>query len=279
MTADYNKKKKDSFIVTVAQIIAVLFPLASVFLIIASFHETAYDDFLSLLWSATAFFALCSCFVNRPQVLNFGKWLAIGLTLCFTVAFLIGIFHELSGSFSSLMENWIFALICCFYYLMIRYRIKRKNEFNNDMDKQVFEYSLADRHKKKMLILIVSGFLLLILAFEAISRLRWPAEGQFQGTLIYAFEHTSFRPDYSLKHWYFNDKGAFLERIHQDLANGTFKDTSHQDILKRKVNSEPHYRIKILAKLSPIGKEGTYGQYRRSLLVQKIIEYEYIGNK
>ena len=78
-----------------------------------------------------------------------------------------------------------------------------------------------------------------------------------------------FQPDNSSEHWWLEGNEAFHGTIRQDCFN-------------RKVNLKkevPLYRMKLRGKLSPIGEHGHFGLWRRELTVDKILEYEYIGNK
>ena len=123
--------------------------------------------------------------------------------------------------------------------------------------------------KKKIIIATLSVFLVLILGLFIMSRLRGASEGEFHGTLTLAFEDHDFQPDKSLEHWWLEDNEIFRETIHKDLSG-------------RKVNwdvERPCYRIKLYGRLSSIGRHGHFGMWRRSLTIERMIEYEYVGNK
>ena len=134
---------------------------------------------------------------------------------------------------------------------------------------RVSYYDVRMSYKKNIIVKAILIFLAFLLGIYVFSIVRWPREGEFKGTLTYAFEIHDFQPDKSFEHWWLEGHEAFQETIYSDL-NG------------RKVNwdiEKPQYKMKIRGKLSSIGKHGSYGQWRRELTIDKILECKYIGNK
>ena len=84
-----------------------------------------------------------------------------------------------------------------------------------ESEKQIQRRKIS--RKKKIIIAIVSVFLVLILGHYMVSRLRWASEGEFHGTLTFAHEHQDFQPDNSFEHWWLDGYKLFIETIRTEL--------------------------------------------------------------
>jgi hypothetical protein len=86
------------------------------------------------------------------------------------------------------------------------------------------------------------------------------------GTFSYEFEIHDFQPDMSFEHWWLEmDPNSFHPFLEQ-LGN-------HKNAV---VDGKLCCRLKVKGRLSPIGKHGHFGQWKRKLIVDEVVEYDII---
>ncbi len=125
------------------------------------------------------------------------------------------------------------------------------------------------RKRKWKLVAAVCLLLALAAAPRLISYLRWPSEGEFKGVFTYEFEVMDFQPDMSAENWWFDAKPDVLLPLRElaEEQNEPF------------VDNAPRFRVRVYGSLSPIGRHGHFGQWRRRLTVHELIEFQLISDE